>query len=285
MLDELDNIEEESFDDIELENIEQKRDNTKKLSQIHQKSPGKLEKFSLSPRLVGIQGIQDKQKKDFDFLAENILIEEGKALNSEKNVLKRGMSQKKTAKICRNSKCSFESFNFLSRNLQELEKVERLEKYSSTEKNPDTINHAASTFHMKFADKKTVMKIKTKNLIPSIEEITLEKNSSIRKIDEKKKTIIEEKSDNSLKNKTQNIYYYNVKNMDSIGNSISNITDYEFDKLKIFKYYFIHNNIDHIIAINNSFITKRRGMNMRRPRKILVKEACKRKIISVNNTN
>lgn len=53
----------------------------------------------------------------------------------------------------------------------------------------------------------------------------------------------------------------------------------ELDKVKVYKYYYLHNNIEHILAWANSFLTKRKhpSRNLRKNKKSLIKKLCQNK--------
>lgn len=54
----------------------------------------------------------------------------------------------------------------------------------------------------------------------------------------------------------------------------------ELDKIKIFKLYFIHNNIDHVLARMNAFLVKRKNYTGGRHKKMVIRKASKQKLNS-----
>ena len=285
----LENIEEDSFEDneeannFEPPNLIKEKDSLDSADSSKKKMSQTI-KPNLSPKKSIEFSPHSSPKKSFDFLAENMLAEEEKPQeNSENVIIKRVVSKRKT-RIMKNGKCSFESFNIYSRITPEIDKNDYKQHIfpMPSEKNIEMVSRTGSSFHLKFGggitnyDKKSLFKIKTKNnLVPSIEDIMpLEKHEEKPK---GKNNNLEQLSDNSLHyNNKKN--YYQTMDTSGTGYSTNNIIELEFDRMKVYKLYFIHNNINHILVEANSMVTRRKFANQRKSRKMIIKKACKRKI-------
>ena len=204
------------------------------------------------------------QHKKFDFVTQCILTEE------ENETAASQLRKRQSAKIL---KFSFESFPIFSKTgpRNEGDKHRSINMIPS-EKSFELISRTGSNFNLKFgiSDKKSLFGLKTKNMTPSIEDFNflIEKAPNIN-------------SPKKLEPKTPNAKLSEEKSMSEhieSGNYHELIGELEFDKMKIYKFYFIHNNIDQIIAKANAFLQKRRVFNPRKNRKILIKKSCQRKI-------
>ena len=231
--------------------------------------PSKRE-ITLTPKKVDLS---PTEKKKFDF-GPCMLTDEEKNENvgvNEAIIMQKSNILRKRQQTAKNLKFSFESFQIYVKNANGTE-GERPRNFSvPSEKSTETITRTGSNFNLKFAaDKKSLFGMQPKRLTPSIEELMpiFEKNSPIKLSDEK-----------IYKCPTTE---HNVRSFDS--GVYHDIGELEFDKMKIYKFYFIHNNIDQIIARANMFIQRRRVLNPRKNRKILVKQACKRKVYPTPNT-
>lgn len=195
------------------------------------------------------------QKLKYDFLQENMLLNEEEA-KSDKEILPR----KEKINISRDPskhflnfkkplKLSFTNFLIFAKNPTNVENISKgVSLQSNLDKKPSYLN----------------LKNK-KPTITSFEELdqNYELPFSYSPSFKKKRKIIQE-SDNKLQRIKSEIEIFE-----------------EFDKMKIYKFYFLHNNIEHIIAWMNSFLTRRKivGINNRRTKKMMIKQIVKSKKI------
>ena len=220
--------------------------------------------------------IELSQRSKFDFLTENILVEEEKA-EVEKIPIKRNRSKRKTTR--KPMRFNFENFPIFSKIGCEREKNEENNKQVFLEKNAEIISRTPSMLFVRHGtEKKSYFGAKVKNEYASIEDFmnpVLEKRGSTTKSDEK------QTKTNNLQDENNMGTFWQIKNplLKNDFESLSNLAEIEFDRMKIYKMYFIHNNVDHIMAIANSFITKRKIFNPRKIKKFLVKKALKKKKI------
>jgi len=206
------------------------------------------------------------QHKKFDFVTQLMLTEE----ENENNLRK--PTQAKILKF------SIESFPIFSKISTVIEgDKSRGINMINYEKSFEVISRAGSNFNLKSdgSDKKMILPIRTKNLVPSIEELNplIEKApnfNSPNKLEEKSpkaKFNVEKSTSEHIRSFESGNYHELIGEM-----------ELEFEKMKIYKFYFIHNNIDQIIAKANMFLQRRRVFNPRKNRKILIKKSIQRKI-------
>lgn len=150
-------------------------------------------------------------------------------------------------------KLSFTNFVIFSKNpAKNPESAENISKYVSL---PSNLEKKPSYFHLK--NKKP--EISSFEELDQNCEIPLNYSPSFKK----NKKMIQEFDNKFQRTKSE---------IESFG---------DFDKIKIYKFYFLHNNIEHIIAWMNSFLTRRKrvGMNNRRTKKMMIKQIVKSKKI------
>lgn len=235
--------------------------------------PSKRE-ITLTPKKLDMSPKDNRKKFDF---GQSMLTDEEKNENvgvSEAMIMQKSNLFRKRQQTAKNLRFSFESFQIYSRYSNGPEGERPRNVSVPSEKSTETITRLGSNFNLKLAaDKKSMFGIPPKKLTPSIEDLmpVFEKNSPMKNI-----IPSEEKIYRALTSE------HNVRSFDSGG--YHEIGEVEFDKMKIYKFYFIHNNIDQIIARANLFIQRRRILNPRKNRKVLVKQACKRKIYPTANT-
>ena len=236
------------------------RSNTKKNTFHNRKrSPTQNSKSELP--IISEQDIfPTDQNKKFDFVKNCILTEE-----ENKNMTIIPIRKRQSAKIFQ---LSFENFLIFSKSNIRNE-GEKPRGMIFAEKSSEVISR--SDYNQKFSH--PLFRLKTKNLTPSIEDLNvlIEKAPNLnspKRLEEKtpKDKFREEKSTMEHKKSFENGNYHNL------------IGELEFDKMKIYKIYFIHNNIDQIIAKANAFLQKRRVFNPRKNRKILIKKNVEKKI-------
>jgi hypothetical protein len=200
-----------------------------------------------------------RERNKFDFASKSILTEDEK--NEVESTKKVPLHSAKFLKF------SFESFIIFSKKNIGNE-WEKSRGPITSEKNMDLVTKTGSNFNPKFGgpDKKSLFGLKTKTLIPSIEEL----NPFIEKG-------INTNSPNSKTYEEKTISENNLGSLES-RNYHEFGTELDFDKMKIYKIYFIHNNIDQVLSKTNAFLERRRVLSTRKNRKILIKKTCKKKI-------